>query len=214
VPPPPHWRLFEPGGKCVRVVPPKTPALDADGSVAVSAASNPRSRLFRQPTGPVVFGETRSLQAPVPRWQLESDERLCDLDAEDLGAEAVRLHRLLRSCGFSLLDCLVRSPSEHPRYLRRFRQLGGNMISLLHRMRTRETRGLVVHHLRRSVSEKRVLVEFLRRGLPGLHARVAVAVAHGASAEGAEQGDHGFVADGGEEAKNRVTAERLSNKQR
>mmetsp|Transcript_24186 Transcript_24186/g.81610 ORF Transcript_24186/g.81610 Transcript_24186/m.81610 type:complete len:87 (-) Transcript_24186:81-341(-) len=86
------------------------------------------------------------------------------------------------------------------------------MISLLHRMRTRETRGLVVHRLRRSVSEKRLLVEDLQRALPGFQARLAAA--HGASAEGAEQGDHGFVADGGEEAKNRVTAERLSNKQR
>merc|ERR1719273_2744531 len=84
-----------------------------------------------------------------------------------------------------LLDCLVRNPADHPRFLRRFMQLASNLAMLLHRMRGRETRALAVQWLRQQVAEKRELIAELSAKVPLLESELAALVESGeASASG------------------------------
>lgn len=149
-PPPPQWRLFRPGGP-VHVAPPKPP------------------------TGPcLVFGQSHSLDPPPPA--IEPDEWLCDLAADDLGVELRRVYGLLQRCSVDLMQCLVRSPSEHQQHLRRLSQIVRNLVSLLHTLRARESRALVLQSLKRQVARKRTFTEAAKVALPRLEARLARAV--------------------------------------
>uniref|UniRef100_A0A7S1RPC1 Mediator of RNA polymerase II transcription subunit 7 n=1 Tax=Alexandrium catenella TaxID=2925 RepID=A0A7S1RPC1_ALECA len=110
---------------------------------------------------------------------MEADEWLCDPAAEDLGEELLKLHRSLQACNVDLLHCLVRSPSEHGSHLRRLNQIVRNMASLLHSLRAREARALVLQSLRKQVSRKRSFAEAARASLPRMEARLARAMRSG-----------------------------------
>jgi len=189
--PPPQWRLFGPDRRC-RVAPPKPPAVPVQSSSSAAAqssrgagplppASASNDRQLR------VFSQPRLLDLPASNFVPDWDEWLCNADAEDLGAEAVKVHRQLRCCTMQLLECLVQNPSDHQRPLRRFRQLTVNLGALLHKMRIREARALAVQRLRRQVAEKRAIAEELEAKLPLLRKRADDAIAGAPSTDaGAE----------------------------
>ncbi|CAE8628944.1 unnamed protein product, partial [Polarella glacialis] len=144
-PPPPHWRLFGPGK--VLVLPPRPPTVPC-----------------------YVFGEQLTLEpVAVP---VDADEWLCDPEAEDLGAELLSLQRSLQTCSLDLLECLLQNPSEYPVRLRELARILKSMRGLLHVLRAREARALVLQQLREQVARKRKYLEDATSALPGLEERL------------------------------------------
>eukprot|EP00933_Yihiella_yeosuensis_P025277 TRINITY_DN19631_c0_g1_i1.p1 TRINITY_DN19631_c0_g1~~TRINITY_DN19631_c0_g1_i1.p1 ORF type:complete len:207 (-),score=29.71 TRINITY_DN19631_c0_g1_i1:297-845(-) len=143
--PPPTWRLFRRDSE-VAVVPP------------------------RPPTGQIfAFGEPLRLEAPTP--PIDADEWLCDPEAEDLGKELLKLQRSLESTSLELLEGLLQNPSEHPSHLREFGSIVKNIRGLLHILREREARALLLQQFREQVDRKRRYINDVSIALPGLEAR-------------------------------------------
>mmetsp|Transcript_36641 Transcript_36641/g.77883 ORF Transcript_36641/g.77883 Transcript_36641/m.77883 type:complete len:298 (+) Transcript_36641:37-930(+) len=164
-PPPSHWILFDPAGPPLRVQPPQP--------IAETALLRPDSQLQREKLFPRPFGKRRCLEAPSARAQPEEKaDRIANLDAEDMCAEAVRIHRLFRGVGLNLLDCLVTKPTDFEKHSRQWGTIAENLVEVLHKLRENEVRALIVQRQRQSVSDRKLLLEELRAAIPGVEQRL------------------------------------------
>lgn len=160
--PPPHWRLFGPSSGNVHVAPPRPPEEQVT--------------IFGRKHGLGPPGQGGGAAAPE-----EPDEWMYDPGARDIAAELLQLHEVLQSTSVQLLESITSSaPDEYPRLLRQLTQVMRNQAHVLHQVRERETRAMVLARLKEQVRQKHFLARASEGSLAQLEARLVNVLGEGA----------------------------------